>query len=187
MKDEIFLPTFNMFVEISIKMKSILIKTIPVIIISLIAVACCHSHRTTKQTAATGVPGPKAIIYKTRADYSQLVPVTLSEDKKSVVSYPDVKDVYYQGKLAIPVLLHNGWLLDNRGINKDVAFISLTYNEYAKKDKTPDANELFSLIIDKDPLTNMYECGLRSDYQDIENDLNELIDAGKFSAFKILK
>ncbi len=167
-------------------MRNILIKIIPVIIISMIAVACCHSHKTAKQTTA-GIPGPKAIIYKTRADYSQLVPVTLSEDKKSVVSYPDVKDVYYRGKLATPVLLHNGWLLDNRGINQDVAFISLTYEEYAKKDNTPDANELFSLIIDKDPLTKMYECGLRSDYQDIENELNELIDAGKFSAFKILK
>lgn len=168
-------------------MKSLLIKIIPVIVISSIAIACCHSHKTAKHSSAAGVPGPKAIIYKTRADYSQLVPVTLSEDKKAIVSYPDVKDVYHQGKLATPARLHNGWLLDNRGITKDVAFISLSYDEYAKKEKTPDADELFSLIIDKDPLTNMVECGLRSDYQDIENDLNKLIDAGEFSAFKILK
>jgi hypothetical protein len=168
-------------------MKNILIKILPVIILAVLTAACCHLHKTAKQTSPAGVPGPKAIIYKTNYDYTNLVPVTLSDDKKSIVSYPGVKDIYYQGKLATPTLLHNGWLLDNRGINLNVAFIRLTYEEYAKKEKAPDAEELYSLIIDKNPLTSMYECGLRSDYQDIENDLNKLIDAGSFSGFKILK
>src|ERR1044071_4992028 len=73
-------------------------------------------------------PGPPAIVYKTKADYSNYVPVILSEDKSKIVSYPDPKDV----QSAAPVKLKNGYLLDNRGINKNVAFLRWTYEEYKK-------------------------------------------------------
>ena len=67
--------------------------------------------------------GPHVLIYKTKGDYFNNVPVILSADKTKLISYPDIKDVYTNGKLALPELIAGGYLLDNRGINKDVAFI----------------------------------------------------------------
>lgn len=131
--------------------------------------------------------GPKAIIYQTKMDYSKLVPVILSDDKKSIESYPDIKDVYFNENLAYPTQLHKGFLLDNRGINANVAFIKLTYEEYSKLSKTPSQEELMKMIIDAQPIVSMYSCGLRSSYQDIGKELNTKIDIGDFSMFVKIK
>ena len=87
------------------------------------------------------ITGPAAIIYKTKADYSKNVPVTLSDDKLHVVSYPAPQDVYFHGELAYPTQLAKGFLLDNRGISVNSAFISLTYEEYSKLPAAPDPEE----------------------------------------------
>lgn len=131
--------------------------------------------------------GPKAIIYQTKMDYSKLVPVILSDDKKSIESYPDIKDIYFNENLAYPTQLHKGFLLDNRGINANVAFIKLTYEEYSKLSKTPSQEELMKMIIDAQPIVSMYSCGLRSSYQDIGKELNTKIDIGDFSMFVKIK
>ena len=133
------------------------------------------------------MPGPKVIIYQTSADYSKLVPVILSADRKSLVSYPDVKDVYFNGTLAYPTPLNRGYLLDNRGINKDVAFLKVTYEEYSRLSKTPSPDELLKMVIATKPLKSMYQCGNRSAYKDIEKELNSKIDAGDFSTFTKIK
>lgn len=132
-------------------------------------------------------PGPKVIIYQTKEDYSKLVPIILSEDRKSVESYPDIKDVFFNGVPAYPTQLHKGYWQDNRGITINAAFIKLTYEEYSKLPKTPSPEELFNMIIDSQPFVSMYSCGIRSSYKNIENELNTLIDAGNFSAFIKLK
>jgi hypothetical protein len=133
------------------------------------------------------VPGPKVIIYQTNKDYSKLVPVILNDDKTALVSYPDIKDVFYKGSLAYPTQLHKGYLLDNRGIDKNVAFINLTYEEYSKLSKTPTADQLMEMLIDKSPISRMYTCGIRPSYNDIELELNSKIDADDFSAFVKIK
>jgi hypothetical protein len=127
------------------------------------------------------------IIYKTRSDYSRNIPVTLSEDKTKIVSYPDVKDVYYNGELACPAKLEDGFLLDNRGIGPNVAFLSFTYEEYSKLGKTPSSSELYEKIVDKDPLTEMYRCGNRNEYKNLVGDLNRIILEGKLESFTRLK
>ena len=139
------------------------------------------------EKGSSAAPSPPCIVYKTKADYSKNIPVILSGDKKRIVSYPDVKDVYYQGEFAYPAGLKKGFLLDNRGIGPDVAFLSVTYEEFSKMEKTPSADELYDLIIDKDPLLVMYKCGNRSDYQDIKKELNEIISSGKIETFTKLK
>jgi hypothetical protein len=133
------------------------------------------------------ITSPKAIIYQLKKDYSKLVPIILSDDKKSIESYPDIKDIYFGGVLAYPTQLHNGYWMDNRGINLNVAFISLTYEEYSKLKKTPLPEELMHMIIDRDPLVGMYSCGTRASYKNIESDLNSRIDANDFSTFTKLK
>jgi hypothetical protein len=151
--------------------------------------SCCTAKKAENASNAPGalVPGPKTIIYQTTKDYSKLVPVVLSDDKSSIVSYPDIKDVFFNGVLAYPTQLHKGFLLDNRGISKNVAFLRLTYEEYSKLDKTPHAAQLMEMIIDKDPVTVMYSCGNRSSYKDIEQELNRKIDEGDLSSFIRIK
>ncbi len=136
------------------------------------------SDKAQKSVEITKTQGPPTIIYKTKKDYSNYVPVILSDDKTAVVSYPAPKDVYYKGQLAKPVLLNDGYLLDVRGISKDVAFTSITYEEYANLETTPSADSLMSLIIDNDPLIELYNCGNRYKFTDPVTEINRLIDNG---------
>jgi len=159
------------------------------LMISAVISSCCSVKKAenAQTSEKTSIPGPKVIIYQTTKDYSMQVPIILSDDKKTLVSYPDIKDVYYNGILAYPTKLNKEYLLDNRGISKNVAFINLTYEEYSKLSKTPDAVQLMKMIIDKDPISKMYSCGVRSTYKEIEQELNSKIDAGDFSGFTKIK
>ena len=153
----------------------------------------CSYHVSSHGSAAAAKEGPVAvnsppcIIYRTKSDYSMNVPVILSADKSKIVSYPDIKDIYYNGKLSVPTFLANGFLLDNRGIGLQVAFLDFTYEEYSKLSSTPPATDLMNILIDKDPLIEMYQCGRRSQYADIEQELNVLIISGKLNTCKKLK
>lgn len=168
-----------------------------VIIIALAMVNSCENRKAnnkdsemkTEQDEEIRVarPGPPAIIYKTKANYFDKVPVTLSDDKRSISSFPDIRDVYINGQYTYPTRLKDGFLLDNRGISGNVGFLRLTYGEYSKLEKTPTASEIMEMILDDDPLVEMYDCGLRSDYRDIEAELNDLIGEGDFSSLKKLR
>ncbi len=121
--------------------------------------------------------GPTTYVYKTTKDYTNNVPVILTDDKSEIASYPHPTDVYYQGKLALPYALENGYLLDNRGINTNVAFLSLTYEEYAKLEQPPSMEEMMNMLVDKDPLAELYHCGNRYKFTNEMDDLNTLIKA----------
>lgn len=130
---------------------------------------------------------PVAIIYKTKADYSKNVPVTLSEDKSKIVSYPAPQDVYFRGVLAYPTQLARGFLLDNRGITVNSAFLKLTYEEYSKLGQVPSTDDLYKLIIDKDPITEMINLGTRRRFTNETEEINRLIEKHKLKEFKKLK
>jgi hypothetical protein len=115
------------------------------------------------------------------------VPVMMSADKSKIESYPDIRDIYYEGKFALPTLLENGYLLDNRGIGPQVAFLWYTYEDYSKLSHTPTVEDLMTGLQDRDPLVEMYQCGQRSQYTNIEQELNDLIKSGKLSTCKKLK
>lgn len=156
---------------------------------ALFLVSCNSSRKAARENVSVSgaiMVSPPVIIYQTRADYRMHVPVILSEDRKSLLSYPAPGDVYYQGELAYPLELENGYLLDRRGIGPGVAFLKYTYYEYSRLDKTPSQAELMSLILDSDPLTVMYHCGQRHEYKDLVNELNELIRSGKVANYKRL-
>jgi len=160
-------------------------------IASLAVISCSNQKKSTstEPIVSTGVSisGPDAIIYKTRGDYKLLVPVIMNDDKTEIISYPAPGDLKYKGKPAIPTELNDDFLLDNRGITKNAAFTSYTYEEYMALDKTPSKEELMSLIIDADPIDIMYNCGKRAAYQDEVNELNTIIQSGDFSNFRKLK
>ena len=153
----------------------------------LLAAACNCPVKTTATDSAQQIPGPKVIIYQTKADYSHNVPVTLSDDRKSIVSYPHPRDLIIDGKLATPTQLHNNYLLDNRGININVAFLTYTYEEYSKLPNAPVPDELMKMILNKKPLKKMYICKKCIKSQTDIQRLNDLIDSGNFSEFNKIK
>lgn len=124
------------------------------------------------------------IIYKTRGDYTHLVPVTLSDDKQRIVAYPAPSDLWMNDQLQQPILLRDGYLLDRRGINRQVAFLSLSYQEYIDLENLPPLSEMHKLIVDDDPLTEMYHCGTRSQYANLEKALNRAIKKGEVNRFQ---
>lgn len=129
---------------------------------------------TDKNVSSTG----SVIVYKTSKDYSNLVPVIMNDKKTTIVSYPAPTDIFYSNKLARPTELKNGYLLDNRGISKNVVFLKYTYEEYSKLTHVPSLKELILNIADKYPLTEMIYCGSRNQYKNLEVELNTLIDKG---------
>ena len=52
-------------------------------------------------------------------------------------------------------------------------------------------NDIFinktSNLLDKDPITEMYNCGSKYDYKDLVNELNEAIDNNNLTSFQKLK
>lgn len=106
----------------------------------------------------------------------------LSEDKSKVIGYPDIRDVYYKGELAYPTRLHQGYLLDNRGINQNSAFLNITYKKYSQLSETPSSIELFSMILDNNPFTELYNCGNRYQFTNEVEELNEIIDNNELNA-----
>jgi hypothetical protein len=157
-----------------------MLKFFPLFLIVLLA--CNNQKKVTKEDNSekelkenASIPGMPAVIYKTNRNYYFNVPVGLSEDKQKIVSYPAPSDVKTDGEFNYPKKLKKGYLLDNMGIGSNVAFLSLTFEEYAELEEVPSVAELMKLIIDDDPLTEICFCGIKYGYHDIENDLNKMI------------
>ena len=120
--------------------------------------------------AQSFVATPPCIVYKTRHNYDKNVAVILSADKSKIISYPHPKDVSRNGTLCEPVRLVRGFRLDRRGIGPNVAFLSITYEDYSKLESVPSIQELESMIIDRNPIKKMYRCN----FPNAENRIDEL-------------
>jgi len=130
--------------------------------------------------------GPPTIVYKTSEDYTEYVPVTLSEDKSKITSFPHPKDLFLNGELALPTKLSDGFLLDNRGIDTNVAFLSIKYNAYSKLKSAPNPDSLLTLILDDEPLQAFYNCGSKYIFKDIVTELNGMIESSRLQGCKCL-
>lgn len=168
-----------------------------IILLSLFLMSSCSSMKKNERAVKSKesenhsvisnvTDGPQTIIYKTRGDYRKLVPVTLSDDKSKIISYPHPGDVYYKDQLATPVELKGGYLLDNMGINSNVAFLGISYDEYSKLQEAPAVDELLRMITDKEPLTEIYNCGNRYTFKNEVSDLNKLIESNGLKNCKYL-
>ncbi|MEI8278473.1 MAG: hypothetical protein WCG87_01850 [Bacteroidota bacterium] len=120
--------------------------------------------------------GPRALVYKTRHNYSQLVPVQLSADKKKIVSYPDPTDIKTDQGFTTPTSLHNAYWLDNRGIGKNTAFLKISYKNYALLKTPPSLQKMQAWILDKNPMSELYDCGDKNILKDPAMEMNILID-----------
>jgi hypothetical protein len=142
----------------------------------------CNTSKQLSNSVNALVP---LIIYKTKGDYSNNVPIILNAKKDKLISYPAPKDVYYNGKLAIPEKLKLGYYLDNMGISINTVYTSYTFTEYAKLESAPKIEDLMNSIVDSDPFLEIYSCGNRIDIE-TKKYLNKLID-NKFKDCKKIK
>lgn len=133
----------------------------------------CHSGRSITVNYST--MEPHVLVYKTKKDYSNFVPIMLSDDKQTIISYPAPSDLKAGNNLMLPVKLKKGYLLDMKGIGKNVAFLKITYQEYVQLKEPLSIGEMMSNIIDTEPLVELYDCGVKSSFTDIEKQVNTLI------------
>ena len=145
----------------------------------------CNSTKTTNNKNVT-VPSTPVLIYKTTSDYFNKVPIILSADKSKIISYPHPTDLKRDNNFTTPTKLINGYLLDNRGLSVNSAFLKLTYEEYSKLETTLSLSELKELIIDDNPFSELYNCGLKSNFDNLEKQLNEAIKKKQLDKFKRL-
>jgi hypothetical protein len=159
------------------------------LILILCAIVMFENCKSSKQIDGpqTGLSAPHVLIYKTKGNYDTKVPVTLSENKKTITSYPDPTDLLVNGQYCLPTKLKQGYYLDNKGIGLNIAFINMEYSYYSKLVKPPKIEELMRMIVDSDPLTELYDCGLRSKFKNIEQELNRKIKKNQLIDFKRIK
>ena len=157
-----------------------------IILLTITILFSCKAQKEI-QPMVSSTPSPPVYIYKTTGDYFINVPVILSEDKTEIVSYPDPSDVMIGSKLAVPTKLTNGFLLDNRGINKNVAFLNYSYSDYYNLKEAPSIEKLMEAIKDKNPLVELYYCGQKSNFQNVEKELNKIIKKSDLTMFIKLK
>ena len=145
----------------------------------------CHTAKeepkgTVAKPPAKGasVSAPPILVYRTREDMNDLVPVILSDDGTRIVSYPHPNDLRGATGYTKPTALHRGYLLDNRGISAHVAFLGISYAAYSAMQEPPPMEKLMALVKYKDPLLELCDCGSRKKYDDPVKQLNELIDSG---------
>jgi hypothetical protein len=150
-----------------------------IVLLSVLAWSCHSKKKKALSFEPKYVPGANAIVYKTKANYNNLVAVTLSDDKSEIISYPHPTDVYKDSLVALPTVLNKGYLLDNRGINTNVAFLKITYKEYAQLSEAPSLKVMYDMIIDKDPISEMCNCGHKESIENIVEKINYLIDKNK--------
>jgi hypothetical protein len=81
-------------------------------------------------------------VYKTKNDYSNKVPVELSEDNSKIPAYPDPNEV------DRPIGLLEGYFLMG-SFGPNTGYLSLTIEEYYKYEVSPGRDSLYKLLIDK--------------------------------------
>lgn len=159
-------------------------RTIILITIIGLLFSCSNSKSTSNSKSSSNA---KVLIYKTKNNYNQNVPIILSNDKITIISYPHPTDLLVDGKLLLPTQLVDGFLLDNKGINLDVAFVDISYEEYSKLENAPNLEKLMNLILDNSPIIELYDCGFYSDFENLEDEINSIIKSNNLNKFLRIK
>jgi hypothetical protein len=118
---------------------------------------------------------PTLVIYKTKLNRDNNVPIRVMEDRKTIITYPAPTDVFTNGKLAYPTKLADGYLLDNRGVSISSVFLSYDYETYSKLRDIPKESVLLNAVVDFEPFLEMYNCGYRYDYKNEVQQANDII------------
>jgi hypothetical protein len=71
-----------------------------------------------------------------------------------------------------------GMFYPDGGIGANVAFLTYTYATYCALAKAPVLNQLMDSLLDRNPLTELWDCGSRSLFKMEVEELNALIEKG---------
>lgn len=142
---------------------------------SLILLIGCTACQTNKVFKPDFSAGPPTIVYKTTSNFDQLVPVQVSNDQLSILSFPHPEDLKQAGQLSLPVKLNKGYLLDQRGIDLNTRFLNINYSTYAARKKPMETDSLILYLIKENPFLEIYNCGNRHQYTNIRLEINALI------------
>lgn len=156
-----------------------------IVLLFLFSLMACSSEK--KVVVNQQYVSQHIILYKTKHDYNKNVAILLSDDKSMIVSYPHPNDVIVNGRLCEPIIIENGYLLDCRGINQNVAFLSVHYEEYSKLKEPLSLDDMKKKIIDSNPVLEMYDCGRKTDFRDVIKELNACVKQNDLKRFKRLK
>lgn len=159
------------------------------IIMALILTSCCSSSQQREEISFT--PNfkamPPVVIYKTKGNYNDLVPVGFDSASGRIISYPAPTDIKIGGELMTPLKLRDGFLLDRRGIGPNSVFLDITYSEYAAYAGSPDADTLVRHIRFRSPFEAIYNCGCAYSYKNPEKQINEIIKKNRLDIFRKIK
>ncbi|MBN2683025.1 MAG: hypothetical protein JXR58_10995, partial [Bacteroidales bacterium] len=72
------------------------------IILSILFATSCNTTKKVEVDSGISTYLPPIIIYKTKKDYYNNVPVILSDDKTKIVSFPDIRDLRNGDSLKLP-------------------------------------------------------------------------------------
>lgn len=162
-------------------MRKVLIVSLGII---LLLIPSCKSNKKKAGSSDSAIvlyhpeftPGPPALVFKPKKDYSQLVAVTLSEDKTKIVQYPDPADLLFDS-LPNSLALQKGYYMDRRGVSLNTAFLDIPISTYRKLDSLMSLDEMYKHILEKDPFEELCHCGNLNSYTNPEQQLNEIIAA----------
>ncbi len=159
---------------------------LPLMLLCLLLSSCSTSSKgdassndleqSTKKAPGLLIEREPTTIYKADESYYDKVSILLSDDKSRIVSYPHPTDVFYKGKLALPTKLKKGYYLDNRGVNGNTAFLNISFAKYAQLKSVPSLAKFNEMIIDKDPIIELYRCGDRTLLKNEVEELNHMIE-----------
>lgn len=152
----------------------------------IFSITGCHCNKCATQVNSNDIYN-SVIVYKTKSDYRNKVPVILSDDKGTIISFPAPSDLMKDSTLRLPTELLNGYVLDNQGINKNSAFTSYTYEEYSGMKFPPDIDELKNRIIDTDPFLEIHDFKSLFEKKDKIEIIKKYITKGDFSKAILIK
>ncbi|MBP5365268.1 MAG: hypothetical protein J6Y82_05030 [Bacteroidales bacterium] len=159
-----------------------------VMLLSVLLVACkqqAELNNTLSVSSPVNALRP-VVIYKTKGDYYYNVPITLSDDKQMIVSFPAPTDVKAGDVYLLPTKLAKGYLLDNRGIGINSVFTKYTYKEYSALTALLSLGELKQSIVDYEPIAELWISSSPSSIS--VDEINSLINSKSLSKrFKRLK
>lgn len=120
------------------------------------------------------------IVYKTVADYRNLVSVVLSSDKTKIVAYPGPSDVVHE----YPTVLHKGYFIGSMpgAGSPDGAFLNLDITKYSQMPEfSLTTDQLYNLIFDKNPFSEIYHCPHMDNSANATTTINNWIDSSQLT------
>jgi outer membrane lipoprotein-sorting protein len=119
-------------------------------------------------------------VYKTTQNYNDNIFVCMDDNQTMVTQYPGIGSGVMTGdELRTPTELHEGYLLDNKGIWLDCVFVNVTYQEYSEFEDQPGVDWFYERIIDYSPFEEFYVC--EPGHQFSVDIINDLIDSGSLT------